>query len=380
MSTASPDLSCFDHLEPVFVETGMALEADPEAWTNLWSFPELRAIAYIDVPERFNPYPASRIGIDQGPSPYAYQLALYEYLSRFDASCLMALPGPSLCTRIILALGTEDQIDFFFSRFAFTLAPHWAFFAVTEPEVGSDVSAMRSRLSGPASQRRLHADKILICAGQHASIGLVCARMEDSPTLRFVLIEPFRYPHAVSLRPIPAFGLAGARLSRLSIRDLPISSNQIIGGERSSLRDSLPGILSVFERQRPIIGAMALGTARGIINGLERAGVPSEALGRFKLEHASLCRLMHRYALNFEQSRLRGHESSQFKYLATSFAARVARSVPRLLGTKLLSFPLLLKKYRDVFAFEYMEGTSNMQLLNAFRTYVASRGTHDFAS
>jgi alkylation response protein AidB-like acyl-CoA dehydrogenase len=130
-----------------------------------------------------------------------------------------------------------------------------------------------------------------------------------------------------------------------------------------------------------MVGAMALGAARGLVSALERAGVPAGALASYKLEHAALYRLMMRVARNYEQSRPCGTEASLFKVQATRFAERVARSVPTRVPLKaLMASPLLRKKYRDVFAFEYMEGTSNMQVLNAYRHFVASRANYDAAS
>ena len=130
-----------------------------------------------------------------------------------------------------------------------------------------------------------------------------------------------------------------------------------------------------------MVGAMALGAARGLLGALERAGVPARALARYKLEHAALWRRMRDLALRYERSRLRGDEASLFKLHATRFAERVARTIPALLpAAACVSSPLLRKKYRDVFAFEYMEGTSNIQLLNAYRQYVASREDHAIAS
>jgi diaminopimelate decarboxylase len=381
MSQEGPDLSGVDYLEPIFAETGLALERNPAQWERLWRIPALRAIAYIDVPARFNPYPFSTVNIGHDTCSYSLQLALIEYLSRFDASCLMALPGSSLCTRVILALGTDAQIDRFFERFRSDSGPQWAFFAVTEPEVGADATAVRAHVSCVGSQRHLNAVKILVGAVQQASIGLVFARARDRQELCLVMVEPPLQPDKYTCERLPVFGLAGAGLCRLVIRDLPIRADQIIGGERRSLRDGLSGIVSVFERHRPMVGAMALGAGRGLVNALERAGVPTDALALYKLEHAALCRRMHRVAERYERARLRGHEASLFKLQATRFVERVAQGVPRLVSCKtLLSSASLRKKYRDAFAFEYMEGTSNIQLLNAYRSYVASRGNDDTAS
>jgi alkylation response protein AidB-like acyl-CoA dehydrogenase len=381
MSSPRLDLSRLDHLEPLFAEVGLALETNPAAWARLWEVSALRAIAYIDVPPRFNPYPFSSAGLGYDACPYHVHLALIEYLSRFDASCLMALPGSSLCTRVILTLGTEAQIENFFVRFSSATVPHWTFFAVTEAGVGSDATRMQARLSRCAGGRYLNATKTLIGSVQDASAGLVLARVENTQKLCLVTVEPTRHRENVTCETLASFGLAGAGLCRVVIRELPISDDQVIGAERTSLRDGLPVLLRVFERHRPMVGAMALGAARGLVSAAERAGVSPRTLAIYKLEHAVLCRRMHELALRYERSQLRGDEASLFKLHATRLAERVARSIPALIPSgAYVSSPVLRKKYRDAFAFEYMEGTSNMQLLNAYRQYVASREDHGTAS
>jgi acyl-CoA dehydrogenase len=381
MCLSSHKLARLDDLEPLFGEVGLALEANPAAWARLWEIPAMRAIAYIDVPSRFNPYPFSSAGLGCNACPYQDHLALIEYLSRFDASCLLALPGSSLCTRVITTLGNERQIEHFFRRFASTLMPHWTFFAVTEPGVGSDATRVGSGVTRGASGLRLNATKTLIGSAEWASVGIVLARMESTESLYLVIVELSHHRQQVTCERLASFGLAGAGLCRVVFRDLPITAEHVIGFERKSLRDGLPGLLRVLERHRPMVGAMALGTARGLITALERVGVPPDKLARYKLEHVALCRRMRDLGLRYEKGRLRGDEASLFKLHATRLAERVACSLPTLIpSAEFVSSPLLRKKHRDAFAFEYMEGTSNMQLLNAFRQYVASREEHGTAS
>jgi diaminopimelate decarboxylase len=163
--------------EDLISEIGLALETTPEAWSKLWEIPLLRCIAYIDVPARFNPYPLSMAGIDND-CPYDVLLTIVEYLSRFDASCLISLPGPGLSTSIVITFGTEDQIQYFFERFR--SGPHWAFLAITEPQGGSDLSTVRSQVSGPPTEQRLNAAKIMIGGLRKASVGLVFAQFEGT--------------------------------------------------------------------------------------------------------------------------------------------------------------------------------------------------------
>jgi alkylation response protein AidB-like acyl-CoA dehydrogenase len=364
-----------DDLGKLLIETGLALETTADAWAKLWEIPLLRAVAYIGVPARFNPYSFSTVGFDYHAFSYHQHLSLIEYLSRFDASCLMALPGSSLCTRAILTLGTETQIQHFFERF--NSSPHWAFLAVTEPEVGSDASGVRSCLSG----QHLNAAKTLIGAVHFASVGLVFARLDGGQQHCFVSVEPPLHPNKVRIERLVTFGLAGAGLCRLEICDLPINPEQILGGGHQGLRHGIYAMLGVFERHRPMVGAMALGTAYGLIEALEGAGAASEALDPYRLEHEALCRRMAEVATRYEQSRFFGHEASLFKLQATAFVERIAHRLPRLLSPeRILSSPLIRKRYRDAFAFEYMEGTSNIQRLNAYRTYIASRENNNDAS
>src|SRR5262249_45324950 len=162
MVVEDPDVRCLNYLEPLFYKIGLALETRPDAWVELWDIPVVRAIAYIDVPTRFNPCPFTTVGLNHEQCPYSLHLALIEYLSRFDPSCLLALPGPSLCAHVVLTLGTEVQINRFFDRFRSSAVPHRAFFAVTEPEVGSDATAVRAQLCDARGDMCLNAVKMLI--------------------------------------------------------------------------------------------------------------------------------------------------------------------------------------------------------------------------
>src|SRR5260370_19065096 len=141
----------------------------------------------------------------------------------------MALPGSSLCTRVVVTLGTPAQIDTFFQRFSQGTEPHWAFFAVTEPEVGSDATNVRSRLSGSGTDKHLNAEKMLIGSVQQASVGLVFARDERTEGLCLVMIEPRREPRKITCERLPVFGLAGASIVRLVVRDFTITAEQFIG-------------------------------------------------------------------------------------------------------------------------------------------------------
>ncbi|MGF6362119.1 hypothetical protein ABH907_003783 [Pseudomonas frederiksbergensis] len=72
--------------------------------------PELRSLACIGIPSRFNPWETPAFS----NVSYPRHLQIIEYLSRTDASAMMLLPGASLSTRAILTLGNEQQQTAFF--------------------------------------------------------------------------------------------------------------------------------------------------------------------------------------------------------------------------------------------------------------------------
>ncbi|WP_165495384.1 acyl-CoA dehydrogenase family protein, partial [Actinomadura roseirufa] len=80
---------------------------------------------------------------------------------------------------------------------------------------------------------------------------------------------------------------------------------------------------------------------------------------------AATRRLVLRAAGDVEADPDRGYLASAAKLAATDLARAVCDRLPGLLGPgALLDHPLLEKWWRDVAAFEFMEGTSHIQKLN----------------
>ncbi|MGL6209187.1 MAG: acyl-CoA dehydrogenase family protein, partial [Paracoccaceae bacterium] len=73
----------------------------------------------------------------------------------------------------------------------------------------------------------------------------------------------------------------------------------------------------------------------------------------------------------YEGGRPRAHDISLIKMQAVAFADKVVERVYEVAGTSLLTNATLRRHCRDAKAFEYMEGTSNIHALGAFRSYVA---------
>ncbi|MFP1727263.1 acyl-CoA dehydrogenase family protein [Lonsdalea quercina] len=327
----------------------------------------LLTLSHTGLPDKYNPWRDHAASLPFDMRHFPTYLRVVEYISRADASCLLALPGTSLACRAVLLLGDDAQQEHFFSRFL--TQPSWTFFAVSEPEVGSDAASITTRLESVEQGLTLTGSKMFIGGAQIASIGLVFARHGDRTQL--IMVEPQQAPEAITVEPLAAYGLAGAGLSRITFDAFPVQPEQILGLTASPLRQGINALTQVFEKHRPLVAAMALGTARGFLEALAREDIHEKDLWR--QYHSLYARLME-VGEHFHQERSRVWQTSQIKRQATAFVERVAHRLPHRLPTEYwVNQPGLMKRYRDAFAFEYMEGTSNIHLLNGWRGFLTGK-------
>lgn len=361
-------LSLLDKSLNNFYTAGLVIEENIQQGIDDYQDDLLLALSHAGLPRQYNPWRDYSAALPFDLNHFPSYLAMVEYISRTDASCLMALPGTSLACRAMQVLGNEAQQARFFARYL--EKPTWTFFAVSEPEVGSDASAITTRLESHRQEMTLSGTKMFIGGAQQASIGLVFATQGEGRT-QLVMVEPELFPTAVTVEPLDTYGLAGAGLSRLSFRAFPVQPEDILGYGASRLRQGINALSQVFEKHRPLVAAMALGTARGLLNALDDYCAGDDRLWRHY--HALYARLME-VGEHFQQQHSRVWLTSQIKMQATAFVESVARQLPhRLPAENWMNQPTLLKKYRDAFAFEYMEGTSNIHQLNAWRGFLASK-------
>lgn len=366
-----PCLAKLDALRPLLLATGARLESDPEAWRDLWANPLLRALTLIGVPARHNCFPIGQAGLGLDGCSYALQIAMIERVARADASCILALQGPSLSGGVVQKMGTPEQIERFFR--AYQRGPQGTFFAVTEPTAGSDPSQGNSHLCDKTGTLRLRAHKMLVGNVERAAVGLLFARDQRSGRSVLVMIDREHHGQHLTIERLPAFGLRGADLCRLVVEDLPLEPDMILGDGRLSLQDGFVAINDVFERNRPVVAALALGTGCGILDHLSEAKPGIEPrLADMRLRHAALLRRLETVLAAYEAGRPKTQEISLIKLQAVAFADQVVERAFSLdCSAQLMMDPVLRRKTRDAKAFEYMEGATNIHVLNAFRSYVS---------
>jgi diaminopimelate decarboxylase len=358
---------------PALATAADLLETDPSAWRMLWSAPQMRAISFVGVPDAANPYPFHQAGLGAACG-HALHLALVERLSRGAASAMMALPASAMSTRAVLRLGTQQQITRFFAPFARGEA--WTFFGVTEPHAGSDAASVQTGLRRCGAHWRLTGRKTLIGGAALASCGLVLAQDAQTQVLRLVILNAAANGHSFTTRKLPMSGLMGAGLSELCFDNHPIADTDILAID--SRRPVMLTLTDVFEKHRPLVGAMALGTVRGALDHLAQNGV-SAGFDDLARDHAALLRQMIDLGFKGDQGPLRLEEVSQFKLQACALADRLRGRMAQIAPDLTLHDPRCRRLWRDAAAFEYMEGTSNIHRINAYRAFLTGDLVDDTA-
>lgn len=361
-------LAAIDERAPMLRDVGARVEANPEDWRPLWEDDLIRSITLMEVPAPWNPRP--NCGGWFGPSPMLYplQIAIAERIARADASCVLAMPTPTMAGHAVATLGNEAQKAAYFSRYEGT--PRRSFFAVTEPSVGSDATGGESAVSDDGA--RLTVRKKLVGSAAQADFGLVFARASGGRGHCLVTAGASVIAQ-LSIERLPMSGLAGADLTAIEGDDVALPEGAVLGhGLRRGLRDGFHAMNAVFERYRPVVAALAAGTARGLLDDLAAAGVPPARIEPLVVAHAAVLDRLSAVAAAYERSTPRAHETSALKLAAIGLLEEaVALVFAALPPAELFGRPGLLKRCRDARAFEYMEGTSNVHRLQAYRGVAA---------
>ncbi|EKD92343.1 MAG: acyl-CoA dehydrogenase protein [uncultured bacterium] len=290
----------------------------------------------------------------------------FEALGYGDPGVLLASPGPSLSGLLIQEIGNKNQIDFFYSLVQSYKMQ--TFFGLTEPNRGSDISNMECRLNKVTKNKyRLSGSKAFFGNGAVGKTGVVFAKIAENPAgIRAIWITPEMFSkNKISRQTLPMFGLRGSQIATMEFHDVEISAENILGNHLSSCQAGLLSIATVFNRLKSSLGALALGQAQFICDllFLKNHNISPNSLFStldFKLNEAR--NLLLSTAQKIDQNPF----DSMFPSIAKITAVRAAEFV---ISTCLDHFkledlfenPLILKAYRDVYCWEFMEGTTNIQ-------------------
>lgn len=350
-------------------ENALVVDRDPTAVHDTFDrHPHLRA--YMGLPPEYADEPVRVAGTPVYFTTCVEQVVAMEELARADAGGVLGLPGPSMSGYVVAELADAEQRDRYYGMLA--ARPTWTFFGMTEPGHGSDPAGMGTRIEPDGGGFALTGTKRYVGNGARAGIGVVFARRAPGPLgVEAVLVETDR--PGFSAVPIETLGLRGLQLSELRMSEVPIGERDLLGRHLSATRRGMTAATRTFHRFRPVVSAMALGVAQAAYDYLAEHR-PAADLAEFAGRLAGTRALILGAARVVDHDQRDGTMASAAKIRATRLAEDITAAAPRHFGPGARwEHPLLDKLIRDARAFEFMEGTGNIQRLTLAQGYLHGR-------
>lgn len=303
----------------------------------------------------------------------------------------LALPGPSLTEPIVTVYGTAAQKELFFSSFTGQV-PRWGAFAMSEPGAGSDVAAIRTSARFEDGVFKLDGCKWFIGNAARAEWFVVFATTNSKAgmfALRAFLIRRGT-PGLVVDKLLPTMGLRALQVAQISLKNccVPPDCELRLENGPSDKAGIFRGGMRTFQAFRPLVAALAIGTARAAVdhtrafvqqNGASHVGARCWEHDRVVLQYLSsrirAGRLLYRHAAELFDGNV---DNTKEAALAKAFAAQLAvdavSECMRITGpAALMAGSPLAMFFRDAVAFDILEGTGDMMRLAIARGALAAR-------
>ena len=246
-------------------------------------------------------------------------------------------------------------------------------FAITEPDAGSDVAAMRTTAVRDGDSYALNGSKIWISNAPVADSALIYAVTDRSQKHRGIsaFYADLNQP-GVSRRALDALGVHASPLGELTFENFRVPAENLIGKEGEGFKICMWQL----NQTRLSCAAGALGVARAAkeaavsyANQREQFG---QKIGQFQMiqdviaqmvVHEEAARLLvYRAAWLADRGQPNNLEVSIAKYTAAEAAAYAADGALKILGAYGYSTEFPVERYlRDSKSYQIVEGSSNIQ-------------------
>lgn len=305
-----------------------------------------------------------------------------------DPAIALSLPGAGLGGPPIQSSGTPEQQERFLTIFKDD-KPRWGAYALTEPEAGSDASAVEMSAKRVDGGYVLNGQKIFITNGKRASWVVVFATVD--PTLgragqRAFVVEKGT-PGFECSRLVDKMGLRANETAELLFTDCFVPDENLLGGEelykqKEKGASGFATAMKTFDSTRPIVASMAIGIARAAyeytLDMVKREypkqsrliHVAADQLANMDAQISAARLLTWEAAWKADMGIANAQEAAMCKAYAGESALQVCANSLELLGPVGIQDHIVEKLYRDVKVFDIFEGTNEIQhLVIARRQY-----------
>jgi acyl-CoA dehydrogenase len=311
-----------------------------------------------------------------------------------DAGIGMAIMGSGLAAAGIFANGTGEQIGEWIPQcFGTQDDPKIAAFCVSEPDAGSDVSALRTRAKYDEATDTwvLNGQKAWATNGGIANVHVIVASVDPELGSRgqasFVI--PPNTPGLEMGTKLKKHGLRASHTADVFLDDCRIPGSCLLGGKeklderlaraREGRKSRGQAAMATFEASRPTVGAQALGIARAAYEYALDYARERRQFGKAIIENQAIAFTLADMKMEIDASRLlvwraswmgrnqvpfRNAEGSMSKLKAGEVAVWVTERAIQILGGNgyTREFPVE-RMHRDAKIYTIFEGTSEIQRL-----------------
>ena len=260
-------------------------------------------------------------------------------------------------------------------------------FALTEPDVGSDSGAVKTRAVKDGDVYRLSGTKRYITNADKADLFTVMARTGEESGARGVsaFLVPRDLPGVSIGEPEKKMGQKGAKVADVNFDDVPVPAANRLGAEGEGFKIAM----RVLDRGRLHISAVCVGVAERLIADCVAYATERKQFGKAIADHQliqgmiadSKTEALAARALVLETAARKDAgddvvmESAAAKYFASEMVGRVAdRAVQIYGGAGYIADYGIERLYRDVRLFRIYEGTSQIQQIIIARETIKRGG------
>jgi len=314
----------------------------------------------INVPEAYG-------GTALGATLYA---EIFEELARGWMSVAGVLGTHLVICDVITHHGTADQKTRYLPILA-SAAKRGAL-ALTEPDAGSDLRAIRTTATRAGTEYVLNGSKMWITNARHGDIFVVLAKTDPDRLSAFIVEKG---DGVQVTRDIDKLGYKGIETCEVLFEDCRVPAANLIGGEEGS---GLRHVMTGLEAERINVAARGVGLARAALEEALKYAQVRRTFGKPIAEHQAIQQMLATMATKVEAARQltrfaaakkdRGErcdlEAGMAKLFATETAQEVSLDAMRVLGANGYSTDFPVERfYRDAPLLIIGGGTNEIQRL-----------------
>jgi acyl-CoA dehydrogenase len=283
-----------------------------------------------------------------------------------------SLAGNSLGVTPLLVAGTEEQKRKYLTRLTSELV--YCAYCCSEPDAGSDVAGMRTRVTRHGDDYVLNGQKRWITNGGVASFYTVFATFDPAMKHRGIacFVVDADTPGVKAGRKENKMGQRASNTTDVIFEDVKIHKSQLVGSEDGGFKVAM----KTFDRSRPWIGSSAAGVIRRALDESRAYALERKTFGVPIAQHQAIQFMLAEMAISYEATRLLTHKaawqvdsgdlssitSSYAKAYGADAAMRATTDAVQIFGgygyTK--EYPVE-KLMRDAKLLQIYEGTSQIQ-------------------